>query len=90
MPASSKEVIELFESATGVTADVSGQTWHPGNRRAFNAICQVRKSLEAYVTLLVSPRRHWSLEEIAECLRSDVKELNNLENKFNFEKEVFE
>ena len=63
---------------------------NPGNLRIFIAISEVRKDMETLATLLVSPRRHWSLGEIAECLRSDAKRLGELENKFNFEKEVFE
>ena len=63
---------------------------NPGNLRIFIAISEVKKDMETLAALMVSPRRHWSLEEIAECLRSDAKRLGELENKFNFEKEVFE
>ncbi len=72
------------------TATVTLQPQNPGNLRTFIAISEVKKDMETLATLLVTPKRHWSLEEMAECLRSDAKRLSDLENKFNFEKEVFE
>lgn len=65
------------------------QRRHPGNLRAYIAVSEVQKALGTYATLLTSPRRHWSLEEIEECLRSDAVRLKELAAKFDFDEEVF-
>ena len=70
--------------------DLKTRAAHPGNRRAFIIVSEVRKSLETYATLLSSGRSPWSAGEMADSIRDDAKRLKELVDKFDFGMEVFE